>query len=124
MPDEPPSSTRYSVPEPAMARAAISLMVEGSTPRARTQALGRSCRKGEAGELDQWRLTLQRHVGGGFGYAVENILTDRRRVAGGLAVNSSVAMPSLTGVSLVRAAVLSTELGMTIMSPERVRTTV
>ena len=39
-------------------------------------------------------------------------------------MNSSVAMPSLTGVSLVRAAVLSTELGMTIMSPERGRTTV
>ena len=39
-------------------------------------------------------------------------------------MNSSVAMPSLAGVSLVKAAVLSTELGMTIMSPERVRTTV
>ena len=40
--------------------------------------------RGEAGELDQWRLTLQRHVGGGFGYAVENILTDSGRVTGGL----------------------------------------
>lgn len=59
------------MPEPAMARAAISLMVEGAHLAQYKHLAGHAVREKPV-NLTQW-LTLQRHVGGGFGYAVENI---------------------------------------------------
>lgn len=66
----------------------------------------------------------QRHVGGGFGYAVENILTDRRRVAGGLGRELKRGHAFADRRELGQGGRIEYRIGVTIMSPERVRTTV